>query len=176
MWFSTWSSLIVITDEGRNPEAGWLKFFLVSPVNINIAFLFSVLRYNSIFFWVSLRQLLWLATICRMKKFVGMLYIYGKNIHDLLRIPDSKSLVSHLGLGTLKCRLFAPSPGLVVSKSRLGVEDFGRDSSSASDFFNLLLVKFLRAETIATKRLIQGRRNKEIWVGVKPSTLRYWPS
>ena len=39
----TWSSLIVITDEGRNPEIGWLKFCLVSSVNINII-AFFVLR------------------------------------------------------------------------------------------------------------------------------------
>ena len=39
-----------------------------------------------------------------MKKFVGMSYkpTYGKNIYDLLRIPDSKSLVARLGLGTFK--------------------------------------------------------------------------
>ena len=29
MWFSIWSSLIVITDEGRNPETGWLRSYLV---------------------------------------------------------------------------------------------------------------------------------------------------
>ena len=33
VWFSTWSSLIVITDEGRNPKTGWFKFFVVSPVS-----------------------------------------------------------------------------------------------------------------------------------------------
>ena len=47
-------------------------------------------------------------------------------------------------------------------------------SNFASDFFNLLLVKFLRSEIIAMKHLIQGRNN-EAWVGVKPSTLRLWP-
>ena len=36
------------------------------------------------------------------------------------------------------------------------------------DFFNLLLVKFLQAEIIAMKHLIQGCNN-EAWVGVKPS-------
>ena len=45
----------------------------------------------------------------------------------------------------------------------------------ASDVFNLLLVKFLQAEIIAMKHLIQGRNNKA-WVGVEPSTLRSWPS
>ena len=30
----------------------------------------------------------------------------------------------------------------------------------ASDFFNMLLVKFLQAEIIAMKRLIQGRNNE----------------
>ena len=45
----------------------------------------------------------------------------------------------------------------------------------ASDFFNLLLAKFLQAEVIAMKHLIQGRNNKA-WVGVEPSTLRSWPS
>ena len=30
VWFSIWSSLIVITDEGRNPETGWLRSYLVS--------------------------------------------------------------------------------------------------------------------------------------------------
>ena len=41
-----------------------------------------------------------------MKKFVEMSYrpIYGLNVHDLLITPDSKSLVSHLGLGTFKSR------------------------------------------------------------------------
>ena len=32
MWFSIWSSLIVITDEGRNPETGWLRSYLVYTV------------------------------------------------------------------------------------------------------------------------------------------------
>ena len=41
----------------------------------------------------------------------------------------------------------------------------------ASDFFNLLLVRFHRAEIIVVKHLIQGRNN-ETWVGVEPSTLR----
>ena len=45
----------------------------------------------------------------------------------------------------------------------------------ASDFFNLLLVKFLQAEIIVVKRLIQGRNN-EAWVGVEPSTLQSWPA
>ena len=30
--------MIVITDEGSNPETGWLKSYLVSSVNIYIAF------------------------------------------------------------------------------------------------------------------------------------------
>ena len=38
MWFLTWSSLIVITDEGCNPKTGWLRSYLVSSVNINNAF------------------------------------------------------------------------------------------------------------------------------------------
>ena len=29
VWFSIWSSLIVITDEGRNPETGWLRSYLI---------------------------------------------------------------------------------------------------------------------------------------------------
>ena len=48
-------------------------------------------------------------------------------------------------------------------------------SNFASDFFNLLLVKFLQAEIIAMKHFIQGCNN-EAWVGAKPSTLRLWPS
>ena len=44
----------------------------------------------------------------------------------------------------------------------------------ASDFFNLMLVRFHQAEIIV-KHLIQGRNNKA-WVGVEPSTLRSWPS
>ena len=44
----------------------------------------------------------------------------------------------------------------------------------ASDFFNLLLVRFYRAEIIIVKHLIQGRNN-EAWVGDEPSTLRSWP-
>ena len=40
----------------------------------------------------------------------------------------------------------------------------------ASDFFNLLLVRFHQAEIIVVKHLVQ-RRNKEGWVGVEPSTL-----
>ena len=45
----------------------------------------------------------------------------------------------------------------------------------ASNFFNLLLVRFHQAEVIAVKHLIQGR-NIEAWVGVGPSTLQSWPS
>ena len=45
----------------------------------------------------------------------------------------------------------------------------------ASDFFNLLLVRFHQAEIIIVKHLIQGRNN-EAWVGVEPSTLRSWSS
>ena len=45
----------------------------------------------------------------------------------------------------------------------------------ASNFFNLLLVRFHQAEMIVVKHLIQGR-NIEAWVGVGPSTLRSWPS
>ena len=44
-----------------------------------------------------------------------------------------------------------------------------------SDFFNLLLVRFLRAEIIVVKHLIHGRNN-EAWVRVDPLTLRSWPS
>ena len=47
--------------------------------------------------------------------------------------------------------------------------------SFASDFFNLLLVKFHQAEIIIVKHLIQGRNNKA-WMEVEPSTLRSWPS
>ena len=43
----------------------------------------------------------------------------------------------------------------------------------ASDFFNLLLVRFHQAEIMVVKRLIQGRNN-ETWVRVEPSTLRSW--
>ena len=43
--------------------------------------------------------------------------------------------------------------------------------SFASDFFNLLLVRFHQAEITIVKHLIQGR-NKKAWVGVEPSTLR----
>ena len=45
----------------------------------------------------------------------------------------------------------------------------------ASDFFNLLLVRFHQAEVIVVKHLIQGR-NSEAWVRVEPSTLRSRPS
>ena len=45
----------------------------------------------------------------------------------------------------------------------------------ASDFFNLLLVRFHQAEIIVVKHRIQGCNN-EAWVGVEPSTLRSWPS
>ena len=45
----------------------------------------------------------------------------------------------------------------------------------ASNFFNLVLVKFHQAEIIVVKHLIQGRNN-EAWVKVEPSTLRSWPS
>ena len=45
----------------------------------------------------------------------------------------------------------------------------------ASDFFNLLLVRFHQAEIIIAKHLTFGRNN-EAWVGVEPSTLRSWPS
>ena len=48
-------------------------------------------------------------------------------------------------------------------------------SNFASDFFNLLLVKFFQTEIIAMKHLIQGRDN-EAWVRVKPSTLQSWSS
>ena len=47
--------------------------------------------------------------------------------------------------------------------------------SFASDFFNLLLVRFHQAEIIVMKHLIQGRNN-EAWVGVEPSILRSWQS
>ena len=47
--------------------------------------------------------------------------------------------------------------------------------SFASDFFNLLLVKFLQAEIIAMKHLIEGSNN-DAWVRVEPSTLPSWPS
>ena len=45
----------------------------------------------------------------------------------------------------------------------------------ASDFFNLLLVKFYQAEIIVVKHLIQGRNN-ETRLRVEPLTLRSWPS
>ena len=45
----------------------------------------------------------------------------------------------------------------------------------ASDFFNLLLVRFHQAKIIVVKHLVQGRNN-EGWVGDEPSTLRAWPS
>ena len=45
----------------------------------------------------------------------------------------------------------------------------------ASDFFNLLLVRFHQVEVIVVKHLIQGRNDKA-WVGVEPLTLRSWPS
>ena len=37
----------------------------------------------------------------------------------------------------------------------------------ASDFFNLLLVKFFQVEIIAIKHVIQASNN-EAWVGVEP--------
>ena len=45
----------------------------------------------------------------------------------------------------------------------------------ASDFFNLLLVRFHQAEIIVAKHLFQGRSN-EAWVGVATPTLRSWSS
>ena len=45
----------------------------------------------------------------------------------------------------------------------------------ASEFFNLLLVKFHQTNIIVGKHLIQGRNN-EAGVGVELSTLRSWPS
>ena len=44
----------------------------------------------------------------------------------------------------------------------------------ASDFFNLLLVRFSQTEIIVVKHLIQGRNN-EAWEGFEPSTLRSRP-
>ena len=44
----------------------------------------------------------------------------------------------------------------------------------ASDFFNLLLVRFHQAKIIVVKHHVQGRNN-QAWVGVEPSTLRAWP-
>ena len=44
----------------------------------------------------------------------------------------------------------------------------------ASNFFDLLLVKFHQAEIIVVKHLIQGCNN-EAWVGVEPSTVRVQP-
>ena len=41
----------------------------------------------------------------------------------------------------------------------------------ASDFFNLLLVRFHQAEIIVMKHLTQGCNN-EAWVGTEPSTMR----
>ena len=41
----------------------------------------------------------------------------------------------------------------------------------ASNFFNLLLVRFLQAEIIVVKHVIQGFNN-EAWVGVELSILR----
>ena len=41
----------------------------------------------------------------------------------------------------------------------------------ASDFFNLLLVRFHQAEIIVVKHLVQ-ERNNEAWVGVEPPILR----
>ena len=45
----------------------------------------------------------------------------------------------------------------------------------ASDFFNLLLVRFHQAEITVVKRLIQ-ERNNEASVGVEPLTMRSWSS
>ena len=44
----------------------------------------------------------------------------------------------------------------------------------ASDFFNLLLVRFHQPEIIV-KHFIQGRNN-EAWMGVESATLQSWPS
>ena len=44
----------------------------------------------------------------------------------------------------------------------------------ASDFFNLLLVRFHQAEVVIVKYHIQGRNN-EAWSGVEPLTLRSLP-
>ena len=45
----------------------------------------------------------------------------------------------------------------------------------ASDFFDLLLIRFHQAEVIVVKHLVQGRNN-EVWMRVEPSTVRSWPS
>ena len=60
-------------------------------------------------------------------------------------------------------------------QTRLGVVFASEFSglSFASDFFNLLLVRFHQAEIIIMKHLIRGRNN-EAWIGVEPSTLRLW--
>ena len=44
----------------------------------------------------------------------------------------------------------------------------------ASDFFNLLLVRFHHTETVVVMHLIQ-ERNNAAWEGVEPSALRSWP-
>ena len=41
-------------------------------------------------------------------------------------------------------------------------------SNFASDFFNLMLVRFQQAEIIVLKHFIQGRNN-EAWVGIESS-------
>ena len=45
----------------------------------------------------------------------------------------------------------------------------------ASDFFNLMLVRFHQADIIVVKHLIQGRNNKA-WVEVERSTSQTCPS
>ena len=49
VWFSIWSSLIVITDEGRNPETGWLRSYLVyKKLYIYIFFFTSYINSGSL--------------------------------------------------------------------------------------------------------------------------------
>ena len=62
-------------------------------------------------------------------------------------------------------------------RTRLGVAFVSKffGGGIASDFFNLLLVRFHQAWIIFLKHLTQGSNN-EAWVGVEPLTLRLWPS
>ena len=46
--------------------------------------------------------------------------------------------------------------------------------SFASDFFNLLLLRFHQADIIVVKHLVKGRNN-EAWVRVEPPTSQIWP-
>ena len=71
-------------------------------------------------------------------------------------------------LGTFKSRHFAPSLDLVGSKSRLGLEDFGRDSSS-----DLRGQRLLRARIV--EKIIEKDTNCNV-NGIQPCSSMFQKS